>query len=130
MNSFHLKTTFSNAIELISNYAYTKRSVLLFQYQQKVLQVLGWVETNPEWLFEILALFSKNRLCASLQSKAGVKNSHTVYYGSRANLSYQVSDEELLKQIVACYKELSGMGIETLGDRVSDRFKNQKVSYE
>lgn len=130
MNSFHLKTTFSNAIELYQ-ITLTQREVsYYFQYQQKVLQVLGWVETNPEWLFEILRCFLKTGYVHPYNQKQVLETAIQVYYGSRANLSYQLSDEELLKQIVACYKELSGMGIETLGDRVSDRFKNQKVSYE
>ena len=59
MNSFHLKTTFSNAIELYQ-ITLTQREVsYYFQYQQKVLQVLRWVETTPEWLFEILRCYLK-----------------------------------------------------------------------
>lgn len=105
MNSFHLKTTFSNAIELYQ-ITLTQREVsYYFQYQQKVLQVLGWVETNPEWLFEILRCFLKTGYVHPYNQKQVLKTAIQVYYGSRANLSYQVSDEELLKQIVACYKD-------------------------
>ncbi|MDM8292616.1 DUF6323 family protein [Faecalicoccus pleomorphus] len=130
MDSFHLKTMFSNAIELYQTTLTQKEMAYYYHYQQKVLQVLDWIETNPEWLLEILHRFLRTGYVYPQNQKQVLKTAIRVYYASRAHLSYQISDEELLNQILACYKGLSGMGIETLQDRVSEYFKHQKVSYE
>lgn len=125
-----LQTTFSNAIELYQTTLTQKEIAYYYHYQQKVLQVLDWIETNPEWLLEIMHRFLRTGYVHPQNQKQVLKTAIRVYYGLRANLSYQISDEELLNQILACYKGLFGMSIETLGDRVSEYFKHQKVSYE
>lgn len=126
MNTCHLKSINSQPIDLFENKVSQKEMIYYYNYQQEILQILGWIETNSEWLWEILNRFLKTGYVHEKNKKQVLKTAIQVYYVSRANISYQISDKKLLNQMVACYVGLSGMSIETLGDRVSEIFKYQE----
>lgn len=94
-------------------------------YKRKVLKILGWIETDPDRLFAILERFIHTGYVHAQNHRQVLTAAIRIYYVSRSRLSYHISDEEILDQIVSCYRELLGMGIESLGERVARRFQGE-----
>ena len=89
------------------------------------MKILGWIETDPDRLFVILERFIHTGYVHAQNHRQVLTAAIRIYYVSRSRLSYHISDEEILDQIVSCYRELLGMGIESLGERVVRRFQGE-----
>lgn len=100
-------------------------------YQQQILNHIEWIETDDHRLEKILFSFLDSGLVHSSNQKEVFQTALKTYYICRKNTAYQMSDDELLELIVFEYHSLSGMGIESLFERVYDRLKERGVwNYE
>lgn len=100
-----------------------EQMTLLLHYQTKICQKLEWVETDPDKLIQISELFLKSGYVHENNDLVILKKVIWIYYHIRSLLQPTISDGTIIETIYQQYIFLSGMGIETLYQRVRSAFE-------
>lgn len=119
MNQMQLFEQSQNEAIITKQHSLNERKVQqLLHYQAMVCKQMEWVETDPDKVFQIVLPILKSGYVHEQNDLQILKKVILIYYHVRSSLSDATSDQTIITGIVQQYALLSGMGIETLAQRV------------